>query len=160
MKQENPKAHGLAMSPPVQECQDIRNEMQIITKSPKIFNLQLRDEIMQLWGWDWLPSIEWIYLRPGLCKWAVTEERKSLLWEERNVVMWLLFTRCSPALEKFSWDEVTLGRKNEVLPESTYEGLSYRKYNSWPTYWQHRNFWNTLAVPKYSLPSLYPNSCI
>lgn len=41
-------AHGLDMSPTVHESWEIRNEMQIINERPRIVNLQLRDEIIQL----------------------------------------------------------------------------------------------------------------
>lgn len=54
MKQKNPKAYGLDLSSTVHEHWEIRNEMQIINESPRIFKLQLRDEIIQLWGWDLL----------------------------------------------------------------------------------------------------------
>lgn len=90
MKLANPKARGQSRCPTVHECWKMRNETQITIEWPGIFSLQLRDEIIQLWGWDWTPLLEHIGRRFGLRKWALTEEQNFLLWEERNVVMWLL----------------------------------------------------------------------
>lgn len=41
-------AHRLDMSPTVHESWEIRNEMQTINERPRIFNLQLKDDIIQL----------------------------------------------------------------------------------------------------------------
>lgn len=118
VKQENPKVHGQGRCPSVHECWKMGNEMQITIETPGIL-------------------LEHVCRRFGLRKWALSEEQNFLLWEERNVVMWLLCKMLSSTRQILSGLKLFWEWKMRC-----YLRVAVRVYLTEstvaPTYWQHK----------------------